>query len=67
MTRVRPYTNWDDVPVIIDLAMLCRLLGISMPTAQKLVNAGDIPAKKVGNAWRVTKDAVKRYVEAERI
>ena len=62
MARVKPYTNWDDVPVIIDLVMLCRLLGISMPTAQKLVNNGDIQAKKVGNVWRVTKDALRRYV-----
>ena len=62
--RAKPITQWEDVPVIVDLALVCRILGISLPTAKKLVYNGELPAKKVGSCWRITKDALRQYVEA---
>lgn len=56
-------TNWDDVPVVIDLPYVAHLLGCSRENARRMCQRGDIKAFKVGDMWRVRKEAVFEYME----
>lgn len=61
--RQKFYTRWDEVPVIIDIAMACRILGVSPPTAKRLIYSGQLPANKVGSCWRISKESLRDYIE----
>ena len=61
MSRRLIVTDWDDVPVIIDLPYLARLLGVTYDTAKRLCATGQIEAFKVGKQWRIARDAVMRH------
>lgn len=55
--------NWDDVPVVMDLTMAARLLGVSERHLAKQCRDGMIPAAcKIGRFWRIRKDAVMQMV-----
>lgn len=57
-------TNWDDVPVVVDLAYISLLLGISNEFARQLVSKGTIKAFKVGKYWRIKKEDLKSFIES---
>lgn len=40
-----------------------RYLRISKPTLYKLIRNGEIPAKKIGNQWRVSKTVLDEIVK----
>ncbi len=42
----RPITNWDDVPVIIDIPFVMRLFGVSRKTVLKKIHSGELKASK---------------------
>lgn len=67
MPRRQHYiTNWDDVPVVIDLAMAARLLGVCERHLAQQCRDGAVPgARKIGRFWRISKDAVMRMVGLE--
>lgn len=56
-------TNWNEVPLVVDLAYVSRLLGISNKYARQLVVSGKIAGFKVGKYWRIKKETLKIYVE----
>lgn len=58
MAVQRPITNWDDVPVIIDVPYAARLYGINADRACRLCRAGKLPAFKVGKLWRLRREDV---------
>lgn len=49
-------TNWNDVPVIFDLAFASILCGKSVVRLRQLASKGLFPAYKIGNEWRVRKE-----------
>lgn len=54
--------DWDRVPVIVDTAMVCQLLGMSDATVKRLCASGELPARKIGKMWRINRDDLKRYM-----
>lgn len=59
-----PYiTNWDDVPVIIDVRYATALLGLSRTTVLKLLQNGDIPAVKFRRQWRIDKENLRKFIK----
>lgn len=56
-------TDWDDVDLVLDVSGLMALLRISETTALGLLKSGEIPGSKVGKSWRISKDAVMRWIE----
>ena len=59
-----PYiTNWDKVPVLIDIPYAMVLLGMSRPTVTNLCKNGDLPAVKIGEQWRIDRDKLKSYIK----
>ena len=56
-------TDWNDVPVVMDLAMAARVLGVTERHLASLCREGKMPeARKVGRLWRIRKEAVMQMV-----
>ena len=64
MAKTVIVTNWDELPIIMDLPLAARVLGVVPETLKKYAIAGVFPAFKPDNkSWRVTKDALKKYIK----
>lgn len=59
--RQRLITDWDQVPIIMDLPLAARIVGKSPETLKKLAQRGGFPAYKDGKFWRVTKEALLEH------
>ncbi len=57
--------RWADVPIVIDIPYAMTLLGLSRPTVLTLCQRGELPAKKFGSQWRISKEKLKAYIECE--
>lgn len=53
------------LPVCLDVGQTAKLLRVTTKTAYKLINDGDIQAKKVGAFWRIPKTNVLAYLGIE--
>ena len=59
--------NWDELPLIMDLPMVARLLAISPETLLKRCQRKDFPAFKECNFWRVCKDDLMAYIDSKKV
>lgn len=57
-------TNWDDVPLYIDLPLLATLWGFSVDCLKKKAQSGILPAKKMYGEWRISKEDAKKYYDS---
>jgi DNA binding domain, excisionase family len=53
----------DDAARLMSLADAARFLGISMPTAYRLVLTKKLCASKVGGQWRISDECLRKYLE----
>ena len=64
-TRIaRPITDWDEVPVTMDVALTATIIGKSYEATRRLAAKGRLPATKVGSEWRIDKGALMRQLGA---
>ena len=56
------YTNWEEVPVVLDVPAASIILGVHNDTVQKLLRLGKLSGKKVGKDWRIPKAAIMDYL-----
>lgn len=63
----RVITSWEEVPVVMDIAYLSRILGEKHETLKKKCQKGIIPAFKTSEDghWRIEKDKLRKHIEAE--
>ena len=54
----------EDYEDILDAYTVAYILGLSRATTLKLLRDGTIPGTKVGRKWRVTKNNLLRWLEA---
>lgn len=47
MSQQKIITNWEDVPVYMDLSYAALLLGFKVKTIESKARAGEIPAAKI--------------------
>ena len=66
MPRERPIINWDEVPVIIDVPYVARLLAMNPDYVTGLAKANKIPAFKIEKLWRFKKNEIEQYMEEHR-
>lgn len=66
MKKIATITSWDDMPLVFDLPIMCRLLGRSYENIKQLCQQQKIPAFKVGNEWRFEKDAIQGWMKNQR-
>lgn len=58
----RLVTSWEDVPVIFDIPMAARIIGAKPASVKRRCQRGDFPAFKNGKLWRITKEALLKYI-----
>ena len=63
MPRERPIVNWDEVPVIIDVPYVARLLALNVDFTTRLAQRGVLPAHKIGKLWRFDKEEIRQYIK----
>lgn len=51
---------------LYDINDVCKFLNLSRHTANKLCREGQIKAKKVGRDWKVTKEALEKYLKIKK-
>jgi len=50
---------------LLDLPAVCSLLGVSLPTAYKLLREGALPSYKVGASWRFDELEIRAALRAQ--
>ena len=55
--------KWEEVPVVIDAPYVARILRISEHAVRDKMISGEIPARKVGKVWRVSRDKLREWLE----
>ena len=64
--KTKQTTDWDSVPVVIDLPHAAMILGISYENLKTRSIKGLFPAVKVNDrAWRVSKDKLLAFINGE--
>ena len=49
-------------PAFLTVAEVAAMLRVSNMTVYRLINAGSLPAVRVGKSYRITEDDVDRYL-----
>ena len=57
------YKNWDDLPLIMGLSEISILTGLGPERIRQLCSAGELPAFKVGNKWKVEKNDLRKWFD----
>lgn len=63
MKFTKTFTDWDRLPVLLDLETVCCLLRCADTTAVKYIKNGAIKGNKFGNKWLVDRDSVRDYFQ----
>jgi excisionase family DNA binding protein len=63
LKRMPRFTRWDQLPILLDVPLVCVVFGMSEMTVKRLANRGELPgARKVGDQWRFDKEALHDYI-----
>jgi excisionase family DNA binding protein len=61
----KPYYNYDQLPILLDINEAAKLLRCSTKKVSEMLRDGWIRGFKVGRAWRIAKKDVIRFIEEE--
>lgn len=53
----------EEYPDILDISQMCKLLNISRKLAYKILKEGDIPYRRLGRNYRISKKAITDYFD----
>lgn len=63
----RTFTNWQQVPVVLDLQDACIILGRGYDALKRDAREGKFPAFKNGlKKWAVKKDDLLAYIDQQK-
>ncbi|WP_417047862.1 helix-turn-helix domain-containing protein [Dysosmobacter welbionis] len=57
------YKNYADLPLALTVKQVSEILGIGQNTAYCLVRSGQIKSIRAGHQYRITKTALRDYLE----
>ena len=57
------YKNFSNIPAIMTFNECRELLKVGKNTMLELIHSGQIDAFKIGNRWKITKEAVIEYLK----
>lgn len=57
------YKNFEDMPLVLDVVDIADTLFIGRNKAYELVGSGIIESIRVGQQYRIPRDAFKAYIE----
>lgn len=62
-----PFTNWDDVPLVVNKSTTARVLGTSVSSINRALKAGTmLPApmpRLAAGKWQWSKQVLRSYVD----
>ncbi len=53
---------FDDQPDVVDVNVLCKMLGISKKTAYRLLQESQIPYRRIGRVYRIRKEDIISFI-----
>lgn len=56
------YHTLDDVPLVVSVPELARILRVSRNTAYAMVRCGQIPSTRAGAQIRIPKKSIEKYL-----
>ena len=59
-----PYTSYDELPLMLSVAEVAAVLGISRAGAYELARSNSFPALKIGSRIVVPKDKFLAWIDA---
>lgn len=60
--------SWEEVPIIIDLEYVAAyILGYTTVTLKRLIFTKGFPAFQVGRFWRVDKNKLREWIDAQKV
>jgi len=54
---------FEDYSDILDVKDICSILRIGKKTAYRLLQTGEIPCRKIGRNYKVTKKSIIQYLD----
>jgi len=54
----------DGASALVTVAEVAKQLRVSNMTVYRLINAGELPARRIGKSYRLREDDVDRYLSA---
>lgn len=64
MKQTKVYTHWDQLPAVLDVPLVCVVLGKSSASIKRYAADGTLPgARKIGNEWRFDKEVLMNYLK----
>lgn len=57
------FTNYDELPLFLNAALVAQTLGISRASAYELMNMKSFPALRIGSRIVVPKEKFREWVE----
>ncbi len=54
--------NWDDLPLVLTAKEAAQILRVGRNILNRMFRDGEIPANKIGRAWRVDRDVLLAYL-----
>ena len=65
--QTKRFTNWVQIPVVMDLEIACMILGRGYDALKKDARDGKFPAFKNGvKKWAVKKDDLLAYIDGQK-
>ena len=64
MMKHSAYTSYDELPLMLSVAEVASVLGISRAGAYELARSNSFPALKIGNRIVVPKDKFLAWIDA---
>ena len=55
-------TTWEDLPLVLTTKQAAEVLQVHIKTVEAMCRAGDLPARKVGKAWRIRREDLRAYL-----
>ena len=59
------YTNYDELPLFLNAAMVSQILGVSPSSEYELMHKDSFPALRIGSRIVVPKDKFCQWVETQ--
>lgn len=63
--ETEPILSWEELPVICTCADVAHLLCCTVEQVQRMASRGVLPAFRLGKEWRLRKEDVRAYIEAQ--
>lgn len=63
MIKNRKISNWDDLPVVLDLKTVSLIFGVAEITIRRWLSNNQIQGEKIGRKWLFEKEYIKSIVE----